>query len=230
MKKLFKLVSVLLICLFVVCGCKDKPAPEEPGGDTPNPDNTEVELEKNIKTNEVGFFNGEFNDKTIVLRVENNNNKPVYLNYSFEVFDKNKEKLYNKEVYVRVGSMNGAYVVAIQDLEEKSFDSYTYKMTVLKEDLDDYDEIKQGIKSEYTNNGKEIVVSFNNTGIRTTTVYGWLFFYRNNSLVAVKEVTSYNLIPYKVDNISVSYPIKTIGNLIQFDKVQLITNEVSTEL
>ena len=153
-----------------------------------------------------------------------------YQNYSFEVFNKNKDKLYNKEVNVRVGSKDEAYVVAIQDLEEPSFDSYIYTMNVLSDKLDDYGIIKGNIKSDYNNDGKNIVVSLSNTGNRTTTVYGLLFFFKDNRMVAVKEATSYNLIPYKTDNIKVTYPLKTVTNKISFDKVSLVVNEVSTEL
>ncbi len=232
MKKIIKLFSVILICLLMICGCKDKPVEEDPNNDPAQPpiDNNQTDLSKNIVTNELALFNGEFNDRTIVLKVQNNNTKPVYLNYSFEVYDKNKQKLYNKEVYVRVGAKDSAYVVAIQDLEEKSFESYSYNMTVLKDELEEYGNIKHGIKSDFKDNGKEIIVSLSNTGTRTTTVYGWLLFYNNNKLVAVKEVISYNLIPYKTDNISVSYPIKTITTKIPFDKVYFEVNEVSTEL
>ena len=91
------------------------------------------------------MFNGEFNDKTVVLKVNNDNTKPLYLQYSFEMYDKNKIKLYNKEVFVRVGKKDSAYVVAAQDLEEPSFDSYSYQMNVLDDELLDYDLIKSKI-------------------------------------------------------------------------------------
>lgn len=226
MKKYIKLFSLLLITCLIISGCTkdEEPLPEKPVG------NENEKVEEKIHTSEVSMFNGEFNDKYVVLKVQNDNDKPVYLNYSFEMFDKNKVKLYNKEVYVRVGSKDSAYVVAVQDLEESSFDSYTYTMKVQKDKLEDYENIKNNVKVDYTNNGKEISVSFNNVGNRTTTVYGLVFFYKNNTLVAVKEATSYNLVPYKVDNISVSYPIKTIKEKISFDKVQVVINEVSTEL
>ena len=51
------------------------------------------------------------------------------------MYDKNKTKLYNKEVYIRVGKKDSAYVVAAQDLEEPSFDSYSYQMNVLDDEL-----------------------------------------------------------------------------------------------
>ena len=228
MKKIFVLI---FICLLVLCGCGKEEVVDSPVDDnTPNQTNKDTSLEKNIITSEVALFNGEFNDRNIVLKVRNNNDKPVYLNYAFEVFDKNKTKLYNKEVNVRVGSNDEAYVVAIQDLEESSFETYTYKMNILDEKLEDYSLIKGSIKSDYTNDGKSIIVTFSNTGTRVTTVYGLLFFYKGNSLVAVKDVTSYNLIPYKVDNIKVSYPLKSVSKIISFDNVKLVVNEVSTEL
>ncbi len=226
MKKILKLFSLMLITCLIFTGCEKD---EDPNPETPIVDENE-QVEKKIHTTEVSMFNGEFNDKYVVLKVQNDNDKPVYLNYSFEMFDKNKIKLYNKEVYVRVGSKDSAYVVAIQDLEEKSFNSYTYTMKVQKDKLEDYDLIKSNIKVDYSNNGKEIIVNLNNIGNRTTTAYALVFFYKNNSLVAVKDATSYNLVPYKVDNISVSYPIKTIKEKISFDKVQVVLNEVSTEL
>lgn len=233
MKRLLKVFSIVLICLLVVCGCNDELEGEEfnliEKEKEPIIDQN-TDLEKLIATNEVAFFNGEFNDKTIVLKVQNNNSRPVYLNYSFEVFDKSKTKLYNKEVYVRVGSNNVAYVIAIQDLEESTFDSYTYKMTVLKDKLENYDSIKSGIKSDYSDNGKSITATFTNNGNRTTTVYGWLFFYKDNKIVAVKDATSYNLTPSKTNNVKVDYPIKTVKKKIPFDRVNLIVNEVSTEL
>lgn len=229
MRRVIKICSILLICLFMICGCNDNQEEYTPTS-SDDPIVPETSLESNIKTSEVALFNGEFNDKTIVLKVRNDNNRPVYLNYSFEVFDKNKRKLYNKEEYVRVGSMNAAYVVAIQDLEESPFETYTYKMTVLDDELQDYDLIKDSIKSDYINDGKSIIVSYNNIGKRTTDVYGWLFFYNNNKLVAVKDAKVYNLTPFKTDSVSVTYPIKTVNKKIAFDRVELITNEVSTEL
>ena len=157
MKKIFVLI---FICLLVLCGCGKEEVVDSPVDDnTPNQTNKDTSLEKNIITSEVALFNGEFNDRNIVLKVRNNNDKPVYLNYAFEVFDKNKTKLYNKEVNVRVGSNDEAYVVAIQDLEESSFETYTYKMNILDEKLEDYSLIKGSIKSDYTNDGKSIIVT-----------------------------------------------------------------------
>jgi uncharacterized protein YcfL len=228
MKKYLKLFSLFLIIGLVLCGCaKD----EEEVTELDNPPVVEENnLEKNITTSEVSMFTGEFSDKCVVLMSKNDNDKPVYINYSFEMFDKNKRKLYNKEVYVRVGSKDSAYVVAIQDLEEESFDSYSYTFKVLEDKLNDYDIIKNGIKTEYKDTGKNIVVTFNNIGKRTTTAYGLVFFYKNNKLVAVKNVESYYLVPYKIDNIDVTYPIKTVSERILFDRVDFILNEVSTEL
>lgn len=225
MKKIIKISCLLFVFLFVVCACKnDGEVVEE------KPIETETSEEKKITTSEVRLFNGEFNDKTVVLKVQNDNDKPVYLNYSFEMYDKNKTKLYNKEVYVRVGKKDSAYVVAAQDLEEPSFDSYSYKMNVLKEELLDYDLIKSNIKISYQDSKKNLIVTVNNVGNRTTTAYGLLLFYKNGSLVAVKDVISYNIIPYKIDNIEVDYPILKVNQRIDYDRIELVVNEVSTEL
>ena len=128
MKKFIKVLSIIFLFSFVICACKNE---EEPPIEEP-PEKTESTELKNIKTTEVRMFNGEFNDKTVVLKVNNDNTKPLYLQYSFEMYDKNKIKLYNKEVFVRVGKKDSAYVVAIQDQEESSFESYSYSVTVLE--------------------------------------------------------------------------------------------------
>jgi uncharacterized protein YcfL len=234
MKRILKLFSIVLIVILLLGGCEKE---EEKNNNENKVDNTKIKEEQekinlldNIVTKKVAFFNGEFNDKTIILEAKNNNNRPLYLHYSFEVYDKSKVKLFNKEVIVRVGSNSSAYVVAVQDLEESSFDYYSYKVDILNDKLDDYNSIKREIKSGFNDNGKEIVVSFNNTGIRTTTVYGLLFFYKNNNIVAIKNVKSYNLMPYQTNYIKVSYPIRKINKKISFDTVKLVVNEVSTEL
>ena len=128
MKKIIKVITLIIISCLIICGCEK----EE---DFYENDDVYNELINNIDTNEIGFFNGEYNDKNIVLETKNNNNKPLYLNYSFEVFDKNKNKLFNKEVIVRVGTKDKAYVIGIQDLEEPSFDSYTYTISILNEEI-----------------------------------------------------------------------------------------------
>lgn len=223
MKKFLKIISLVIISCLIICGCEK----EE---DFYENEDVYNELINNIDTNEIGFFNGEYNDKNIVLETKNNNNKPLYLNYSFEVFDKNKNKLFNKEVIVRVGTKDKAYVIGIQDLEEPSFDSYTYTVSILNEELDDYDSIKNSIKADYNDNGKKIIVTFNNTGSRRTTVYGVLLFYKSKKLVAVKEVTAFNLKPHNVEEMKVDYPIKKENQKISFDKIDFVVNEVSHEL
>ena len=224
MKKFLKIISLVIISCLIICGCEN----EEITSNEEEKNNNE--LISNIDTSEVGFFNGEYNDKNIVLKAKNNNNKPLYLNYSFEVFDKKKNKLFNKEVIVRVGAKDSAYVIGIQDLEEPSFDSYSYTISILNEELDDYEIVKRNIKADYTDNGKKITVTFNNTGSRRTTVYGVLLFYKSKKLVAVKEVIAYNLTPHNTDEIKVDYPIKKENQKISFDKIELVVNEVSHEL
>ena len=226
MKKFIKVLSLFLIVGVLLCGCDN----EEKKVEENKPQEVETNYEKNITTTEVSMFTGEFGDKYVVLKSTNNNDIPVYINYSFEMFDSNKEKMYNKEVLVRVGSHDVAYVVAIQDLEEKSFDSYTYTYKVLDDKLEGYDLIKNGVKLESKNTGSKVVVTFNNTGNRTTTAYAYVFFYKNNKLVAVKDAISYNLVPFKIDNVDVDYPIKTVNEKISFDKIAVVLNEVSTEL
>ena len=232
MKRFLKIFSILLIAILLF-GCTK----EEENNNDNEIDNTKIKEQQekinlldNIVSKKVAFFDGEFNDRTVILEAKNNNNRPVYLHYSFELYNKDKVKLYNKEVIVRVGSNSTSYVVAIQDIEEPPFYSYTYKVDVLNDKLDDYNSIKSQIKSSYNDNGKEIVVSFNNAGIRTTTVYGLLLFYKDSKVVAVKNVESYNLMPYQTSNVKVSYPIKTISKKIPFDEIKLVVNEVSTEL
>ena len=227
MKKFIKVISLLFILVFVVCACKKNE--EVPKEEKPVETDTSKEEDK-ITTSEVRMFNGEFNDKYVVLKVQNDNDKPVYLHYSFEMYDKNKSKLYNKEVYVRVGKKDSAYVVAAQDLEEPSFDSYSYKMDVLKDELTDYDNIKGNIKISHQDTGKNLIVTINNVGNRTTTAYGLLLFYKSGALVAVKDVVSYNIIPYKIDNIEVYYPLLKVNQRISYDRIELVVNEVSTEL
>ena len=75
MKKFIKVVSILLILGFAICACKNEvePPKEEPEEKT---ESTEL---KNIKTTEVRMFNGEFNDKTVVLKVNNDNTKHINL-------------------------------------------------------------------------------------------------------------------------------------------------------
>ena len=226
MKKIIKISCLLLVFLFIVCACKN----EDEVVDEPPVEKETNNLEKKITTNEVRLFNGEFNDRTVVLKVQNENDKPVYLHYSFEMYDKNKTKLYNKEVYIRVGKKDSAYVVSAQDLEEPSFDSYSYQMNVLDDELLDYDLIKSNIKISYQDNKKNLIVTVNNVGKKTTTAYGLLLFYKNGSLVAVKDVISYNIIPYKIDNIEVDYPILKVNQRISYDRIELVVNEVSTEL
>ena len=226
MKSFLKVISLIIAMSLILCGCDNEVVnPEENISETES-----NKIIDNIETSEVGFFNGEYNDKNIVLKVNNNNNKPVYLNYSFEVFDNKKNKLFNKEVIVRVGAKDSAYVIGIQDLEEPSFDSYSYKISLLNESLDDYESIKKTIKADYNDNGKIIKLTFNNTGYRSTTVYGVLLFYKSKKLVAVKEVTAYNLKPHNVEEIKVDYPIKKANQKISFDKIEFVVNEVSTEL
>ena len=226
MKKFIKVLSIIFLFSFVICACKNE---EEPPIEEP-PEKTESTELKNIKTTEVRMFNGEFNDKTVVLKVNNDNTKQLYLQYSFEMYDKNKIKLYNKEVFVRVGKKDSAYVVAIQDQEESSFESYSYSVTVLDDELVDYDIIKYNIKSSYQDNGKTIIATLSNQGKRTTTAYGLLLFYKSNSLVAVKTATAYNLLPYQSESIEVDYPIIKINQRISYDRIEFVVNEVSTEL
>ena len=227
MKKIVKSFIILFIFGFVVCACRNEV--EKPVEDD-SQDNLKLIEEKNIKTTEVRLFNGEFNDKTVVLKVNNDNDKPLYLHYSFEMYDKNKSKLYNIEVFVRVGSKDSAYVVAVQDLEESSFDSYTYTFDILDDELVEYDIVKHNIKSSYQDTGTNIIASLNNIGKRTTTAYGLLLFYKNNSLVAVKNATSYNLMPLQTEQIEIDYPIMKINEKISYDRIDFVVNEVSTEL
>ena len=226
MKKFIKVICLVLICGLMLCACKEEKLPVE----EPKEEDKNVQIEKNIKNSEVRLFYGEFNDRTVVLKVQNNNNKPVYLNYSFEMYDSSMNKLFNKEVYVRVGRNDSAYVVAIQDLEEPTFNSYSYKMSVLDEELVDYDDIKRGVKVSYRNDVSKLITTFENKGNRTTTAYGLFLFYKNNSLVAVKDAISYNLVPYNTEDVIVEYPLMKIDKRIDFDSIELVVNEVSTEL
>ena len=81
-----------------------------------------------------------------------------------------------------------------------------------------------------SDNKKNLIVTVNNVGKKTTTAYDLLLFYKNGSLVAVKDVISYNIIPYKIDNIEVDYPILKVNQRISYDRIELVVNEVSTEL
>ena len=229
MKKLFKIFGLVLIICLVVCGCgKDNKGEEGEGGSSK--ENAQKQVEGKLTATEVGFFNGEFKERTVVLKVENGNKKPVYVNVSFEMYDDAGNMLYNKEIYVRVGANSSAYAVAIRDAEEADFTSYKYTLKNMDETLDDYEKIYSGINYTYNDNGRHVTVTYTNNGKRTTTVYGLVMYYKKNNLVAVVEATEYNLMPTSTRDVEVRYPIETVTKKISFDRFEVVLNEVSTEL
>jgi ABC-type glycerol-3-phosphate transport system substrate-binding protein len=229
MKKIIKVFGLMLIICLFVSGCGKDNNGENGEGST-SKENAQKQVEGKLSATEVGFFNGEFKEKTVVLKIENGNKKPVYVNVSFEMYDEAGTMLYNKEVYVRVGANNSAYAVAIQDAEEPTFASYKYTLKNMDETLEDYEKIYNGIKYTYNDNGRHVTVTYTNDGKRTTTVYGLVMYYKNNNLVAVVEATEYNLMPTSVRDVEVRYPIETVTKKISFDRFEVVLNEVSTEL
>ena len=229
MKKLIKVFGLLLVICLVVCGCGKDGEEEGKNSETAKEKANKV-VEGNLSATEVGFFNGEFKEKTVVLKIDNNNKKPVYVNVSFEMYDAEGNMLYNKEVYVRVGANNSAYAVAIQDQEEDTFVSYKYTLKNMDEELDSYEKIYSNIAYTYNDNGRHINVTYTNNGKRTTTVYGLVLYYKNNNLVAVVEANEYNLMPTSTREVEARYPVESSTKKIAFDRFEFVLNEVSTEL
>ena len=230
MKKIFKVFGLLLVICLFVCACGKNGENGENGSGESKEEAKNKVIEGKLSATEEGFFKGEFNEQTIVLKVTNGNKNPVYVNVAFEMYNAEEVMMYNKDVYVRVGANASAYAVFIKDSEDEEFASYKYELKNMNEELKDYGSILSGITYTFNDNGRHITVSYTNDGKRTTNVYGYVLYYKNNALVAVVEANYFNLMPTSTKEVEVRYPIRTVTSKIQFDRFEVVLNEVSTEL
>ena len=222
MKKIVKILVVILLAVFVVTGCNN----EEEGGNNQQPKTSEYDdYNKNIEVANLGKYDGEFDIRFAVLKISNYNSVPVYVDAHYEMYDSNKSVMYTKDVLLRVPANRAVYAIARQDPEEETFNSFSYNVKVREEKISDYDEVFNNISISGRNDGNNIIVNVSNKSKRTTNIYGLVIFYRSSKIVEIKEANEYNLMPTSVRDITVEYPYN-----INFDKFEVVLNEVGTEL
>ena len=229
MKK-FLLIIVLFMCFNLTACKKDNEEEKEPGVPSVVDDSEKVDIRSKVSVQEIGVIVGEYSNRFTVARVNNNNDRAIYVDVKISYYDNKGQLTDTRNVYVRVGAHRSAYAVDRMFAEDVSFSSYKFDFDVSLETLEDYESIYDGIKVTYVDTGKGVDVNFANNGKRTTTATAYIFFRKDGKIVSVNEVKEFNITPGSKKTQKITYPYKTYSTLIPFDRIELILNEVSTEL
>lgn len=228
MKKILLFLLIIIMC-FGLCSCKKE---EEIINDKPNEDKIDekVDIRKNITLQDIGLIVGEYSHKYTVIKVSNSNDRAIYVDVKLTYYNNNNEVVDNKNVYVRVGSKKSAYAIYESFYEDPDFSTYKYDFDVSTEKLESYESIYNNVKVTYIDTGKGIDIDFLNNGNVNTTASAYVLFRNNGNIVAINEVTEYDLMPLSKKTKSISYPYKNSKKLISYDRIEVVLNEVSTEL
>lgn len=227
MKKILIILLMIFMC-FNLSACKDEE--EENKEEKPVVVDETVDIRKNITLQDVGLVIGEYSNRYTVIRVNNSNDRAIYVDVKITYFDNNGSQVDARDVYVRVGAHRSAYAINRMFSEDVSFTSYKYDFDVSAEKLEDYESIYNNMSVTYVDNNNSVKIKFTNKGNRTSTVSAYVFFRSNGNIVAINDVTEYNLTPNTSKEQTISYPYKTYSTFIPFDRIEVILNEVSTEI
>ncbi len=226
-KKTLVLLIILVLCISLSACKKDEEEKEKvPEAKT----NEKIDLKKNVSIQDVGYVVGNYDDRHVIVKVSNNNDRAIYVDVKFSYRDSNGNQLDERNVYVRVGAHKTAYAIDEFYVEDVYFDNYKYDFDVSLEKLDDYETIYNNMKVNYVDTGSKVNVTITNNGNRTSTVKAWVLFRKDGKVVALNSVSEYNLTPGNTKTQSINYPHKTNSILIPFDRIEVVLNEISTEL
>lgn len=226
--------KLLIICLLLIsCFCLYSCGKEDEEEIIEKPDvivSEKDDIKSKINLQNVGLVIGEYSNRYTVIKVNNGNDRAIYVDVKITYYDASGNEVDMRDVYVRVGSFRSAYAVDRMFAEDVDFATYKYDFDVSTEKLREYETIYNNMKVTYVDTGKNVNINFNNIGDRPTTVSVYVFFKKDGNIVAVSDATEYNLPASNIKTQVIDYPHKTANILIPFDKIEVVLNEVSTEL
>ena len=218
--KIKKILLIIVLVLFIF-GCKKKEEQIIPKAS----ETEESQIEKNITSQDIGTIVGEYSNRFTLIKVNNNNQKDIYVNVTLHYYN-NGEEQDSDEVYLYVAAGKSAYAVSKMFAEDPVFTSYKYEIVYISE-VKEYSNLINNIKASYSNTGNDILINMTNLSSMTTTPSAIILFYKDGKIVSVSECKMYNLMPKGTQNEKISYPHKDLNNLIPFDNVNVFLNEVS---
>ena len=225
-----RICSFLILVLFCFCliGCgEDETISNNSEIDKPiNQENSE--LKSLVSVNDMGYIPGEYGLGLILMKVSNGNKKEVKVTINIEYYDKDNNKVDSDETYVRVGVNKAAYAMVRMFVEKVEYSTYKYTYSVIADE--GYDKINSNVKVSYSNNNNKIGIKTTNNSSRVTTACVFVLFYNSGKIVDVKDYYEYDITSGSSKTGSVDYPIDKNGKKMSVDKVEVVLNQVTTDL
>lgn len=226
-----KIISVLFIALLCLClfGCKKDEEIISNTSELDKPINSEtVELKKKVSIKDLGYIPGEYGLGLILFKVSNGNSKSVKVTINIEYYDSSKNKIDSDVIYARVGVNRATYTIMRMYPEKQQFDSYNYTFSVSPDD--GYEEIFSKVGVLYSNTNGKITVKTTNNSTRVTTATIYAVFYNSGKIVDVKDYTEYDITSGSSKIGIIEHPVDKNGKKMKFDKVEVVLEQVSTDL
>ena len=229
MKKIIKLLCVLLLVISLF-GCK-KDDEEIIGGNSEidKPINNEnVELKKSVIVQDLGYIPGEYEIGLILFKVSNNNTKDVKVTINIEYYDSSNRKIDSDEIYVRVGNNKATYAMMRMYVDKEPFSSYKFTYSVKSDE--GYSDIYSKVGVLYSNSNGKVTIKTTNNSSRVTTATVYVIFYNSGKIIDVKDYKEYDVTSGSAKSGSVDYPVDRKGKKMKFDKVEVVLEQVTTDL
>lgn len=228
MKKIVSFVLVLLVC-FSLYGCKKEEVIVDDDSEINKPINSEnIELKKLVAVQDLGYIPGEYELGLILFKVSNSNSKSVRVNINIEYYDPANNKIDSDEIYARVGTNRATYTMVRMYPEKQKFNSYKYTYSVTPDD--GYEEMFSKVGVLYSKSNGKVSIKTTNSSSRVTTAVIYVVFYNSGKIIDVKDYYEYDVTSGSSKTGTVDFPVDKYGRKMAFDKVEVILEQVSTDL
>ena len=204
MNKLYKVLVVLIFCLFVFYGCKkDK-------DDATDIDPGNVTIRDNIRVEDLGLVNN-----YSVLKITNDNYTDVAVKISIGLIDIGKDNEYIK--YIQFNSID--YLV----FKNKNNDRFLYDFYIINEKDKKYFELINSINITYADSGNELVLNIDNNYNKDVTLEVLVLFFSDNKLVDLNTMLVPKVNKNNIKNVTINKSKE------KYDRVEIKINSIKSK-
>lgn len=231
-KKIIILLSVLLLILFCFTGCNSNKNNDDSSNSQINQENQKSknssEGKKQEKLNNIEMESAELKDRSILIKLKNNNDKDIKsLIIKTLFYDENNEVVGTAETSFRViKSKAEVAVCAVESYDvPQNYSTYEIKLDIDSSYIENENGYADKIKITSKDTGEKIMVTATNeSDVKLNKLAIGVVFYNEGIPVGYSDETQYEVEPNDTEYYNIIYPYDKNYDTIKFDEFKIFVN------